>query len=233
MDLGFLSFLSEPWFVLTWYGLSVPSAIWVLYDGYTANRHLNKAMKWAWPILILFFSVVGLALYIWSSRPPRIGQIKNDEANKKAFHDYVQSPFSKLTGTVAHCVGGGGLGIITAMAVARLLDVSFWEEFWLMFLAGYVLSWLIFQYIAMRRMTDSRLMALWMGGRAEIFTMLTAMTGMGLFMGYVTPTVVGQQPDPSTYAFWGFAAFGLLAAFVVSYPMAWILIRMGWKHGMG
>lgn len=233
MDAAFLSFLAEPWFVLTWYGLAVPAAIWVVHDAYRVNPYLNTSMKWAWPILVFFFSIIGLAFYVWSSRPPHIGQIKDDEEKKKAFKAFAQRPFSKVTGSVSHCLGGDGLGIITAMAVARVVDASFWQEFWFEFLAGYALSWLIFQYKAMRKMTDSRLMALWMGGRAEIFTMLTAMTGMGAVMGFVTPLVVGEQPDPTTYAFWGFAAFGLLLGYIVTYPMAWMLVRMGWKHGMG
>lgn len=233
MDWSFLSFLAEPWFVITWYGLAVPATVWVIYDVYQVNRPLDTAMKWAWPPLIIFFSIIGVGFYVWSSRPPGIGKIKDPDEQKKAFQEYVKRPFSKITGAVSHCLGGDGLGIITAMVIARITNMSFWQEFWFEFLAGYVLSWLIFQYKAMRKMTDSVAKALWMGGRAEVFTMLTAMTGMGAVMGFITPTVVGEQPDPDTFAFWGFAAFGLFIGYLVTYPMAWMLVRMGWKHGMG
>jgi hypothetical protein len=54
----------------------------------------------------------------------------------------------------------------------------------------------------MRSMTDSPLNALWMAGRAEFFSMMTVMAGMGAVMAYVTPTVVGQQPPAGTPAFW-------------------------------
>lgn len=233
MDWNYLAFLAEPWFVLTWYGLAIPATLWVLYDVYKVNRPLDTAMKWAWPILVFFFSLVGVVLYVKSSRPPGIGRIKDRRDQQERFKEFVQAPFSKLTGAVSHCLGGDGLGIITAMVIARVSGMNFWQEFWFEFLAGYVLSWVIFQYKAMRKMTDSTLMALWMGGRAEIFTMMTAMTGMGAVMGYVTPMVVGEQPNPDTFAFWGFAAFGLLVGYLVTYPMSWMLVRMGWKHGMG
>ena len=63
-----------------------------------------------------------------------------------------------------HCVGGDGLGIMTAMVIARLLGLSFWQEFWFEYASASLFGWFIFQYKAMRSMTDSTLMALWMGG---------------------------------------------------------------------
>ena len=62
--------------------------------------------------------------------------------------------------------------------------------------------------------------------------MMTVMAGMGAVMGYVTPLVVGEQPDAHTFAFWGFGALGLLVGYVATYPMNWWLVKIGWKHGM-
>jgi hypothetical protein len=80
-------------------------------------------------------------------------------------------------------------------------------------------------------MTDGPLMGLWMGGRAEFFSMMTVMAGMGAVMAYVTPLAVGQQPSPLTAAFWGFGALGLLVGFVATYPMNFWLVKIEWKHG--
>jgi hypothetical protein len=85
----------------------------------------------------------------------------------------------------------------------------------------------------MKMMADSKLMAIWMGGRAEFFSMITVMAGMGMVMGFVTPLSVAEQPNPDTYAFWGFAGLGLLVGFVLTFPMNWFLVSMGWKHGQG
>ena len=38
--------------------------------------------------------------------------------------------FRQTTGADIHCVGGDGLGIITAMILARIAQVSFWQEWW-------------------------------------------------------------------------------------------------------
>ncbi len=71
------------------------------------------------------------------------------------------------------------------------------------------------------------------GGRAEFFSMITVMLGMGLVMYYVTPAVVGEQPLPNTYAFWTFGSLGLFVGFIFTLPMNWWLVSIGWKHGEG
>jgi hypothetical protein len=45
--------------------------------------------------------------------------------------------------------------------------------------------------------------------------------------------VVGAQPKPLTYAFWGFGMLGLLVGYVLTFPMNWMMVKVGWKHGMG
>lgn len=232
MNLVPLTFLAEPAFVIPWYAIGVLGAGWVVYDEAAVNKPLNTAVKWAMPIIVIFFSVIGLALYWWTCRPPRIGE-KQGEGAKRSFEDYVAPTYKKVNGSIVHCVGGDGLGIVSAMIIARIISLSFWQEFWFEYAAGFAFGWFIFQMKAMLSMTDSVPKALWMGGRAEFFSMITVMTGMGLVMGVVTPLTVGQQPKPTTAAFWGFAALGLLAGYVATIPTNWILVRMGWKHGLG
>lgn len=231
MNWGFLSFLSNPAFVAAWYGFGIIAAAWVVYDEYKVNVNVQPALKWGWPIIVVFFSIFGLALYWFTCRPPKI-QEKHGEEQKRAHHEYVDNMFRKVTGSVIHCVAGDGAGIITAMVIARLIGLSFWQEFWFEYAVGFAFGWFIFQYKAMSQMADSVGKALWMGGRAEFFSMMTVMAGMGIGMSYITPLVVGEQPKPYTAGFWGFAALGLLIGFITTYPMNWILVKMQWKHGM-
>lgn len=229
-DFDFLAFLAEPGFVIPWYAFGLAAAVGVAVDLYTRNTAVKPAVKWAWPIIVFFFSIVGLGVYLATSRPPGIGGLA-DDAKKERFTAYGKQPFRKTTDAVIHCVGGDGLGIMTAMVVARLAGFTFWEEFWFEYAVGFAFGWFIFQFKSMLPMAGSKPRALWMGGRAEFFSMMAVMAGMGAVMGYVTPLVAGEQPRPGTYAFWGFGALGLFVGYVVTYPMNWALIRIGWKHG--
>lgn len=233
MTFEFLRFLANPLFVIPWYVIGFLGAIWVLYDTHSVNTNVNVALKWAWPIIVFFFSVIGLALYWVTCRPPDIADKEGEEA-EESHNDYVSHAHRKITGSVIHCVGGDGLGIITAMAAMRILDASFWTEFWVEYAVGFAFGWVLFQSVSFRKMEDAGWTeALWKGGRAEFFSMITVMLGMGLVMRYVTPAVVGHPPpDPNEVAFWGFGSLGLLTGFVFTYPMNALLVQIGWKHGM-
>ncbi len=230
---NWLSFLAEPWFVIPWYLVGAAGAAWVAWDVMQVNTQVNKAVKGAFPIIVFFFSVIGIAVYLWSARPPDIGK-KSGEEEKEAFHAYAtKSMLRKVTGSVIHCVGGDGMGIMTAMVVARLVGLSFWQEFWFEYAVGFLFGWFIFQYLSFRYMDDaSRPEAYFKAFRGEFPSMVTVMLGMGVVMRLVTPHVVGMQPSPWTYGFWGFGSLGLLVGFVLTYPTNAWLVKIGWKHGL-
>ena len=132
LNLEFLRFLAQPVFVIPWYAAGAIAVVWVLYDTFTANRHVTPALKAAWPIIALFFSEIGLALYVLSCRPKHIGSIKKQAGEnqaKRAHHEFTIDTWKKVVGSDIHCVGGDGLGIMSAMVVTRLLGFSFWPEF--------------------------------------------------------------------------------------------------------
>ncbi len=62
--------------------------------------------------------------------------------------------------------------------------------------------------------------------------MLSVMIGMGYVMRRITPFVVGEQPPPYTYAFWGFASLGLIVGMIATIPTNYIMVKIGWKHRM-
>ena len=228
-----LTFMAEPWFAVPWHTIGIAGALWVIYDGQTANSALNPPLKACWPILILFFSIVGIALYLVCSRPPGIGGHPKGKPKMRHFTAYARPTWRKVVGSAAHCVGGDGLGIMTAMVGARLMGFTFWQEFWFEYAVGYALGWFLFQTWAMHLHGNGWVTSILKGGRAEFFSMITVMLGMGLVMYYITPAVVGEQPLPNTYAFWTFGSLGLLVGFVFTLPMNWWLVSIGWKHGEG
>jgi len=230
MDFAFLRLLADPMFVIPWYAIGALAAAWVLYDTFTANRHVAPALKAAWPIIVVFFSLIGLALYVWSCRPKNIGSVESRSGNeevKRKHHEFVADTWKKVVGSAIHCVGGDGLGIVSAMVVTRLHGFSFWPEFWTEYAVGFAFGWILLQAPAMHHMGHSWPMSIWKGGRAEFFSMFTVMVGMGLVMRLLTPIIVGVAPQPDTAAFWGIAALGLFVGFLFTYPMNWWLVKIG------
>ena len=229
----FLAFLADPWFVVPWYIVGALCAAWMYRDLRTVNTPLKQAIKWGWPIIAFFFSVVGLGLYFLTARAPGIQHASSEDEKKKLHAQYQSAMWRRVNGAVIHCVAGDGLGIMTAMVIARIVQLTFWQEFWFEYAVGFAFGWFIFQLKAMKMMTDSLGKALAMAFRAEFFSMLTVMGGMGAVMAYLTPMVVGAQPKPDTAAFWGFGMLGLMVGYVFTFPMNWMLVKIGWKHGMG
>ena len=162
------AFLADPWFVTWWYFIGMGGAGWALYDTLFVNTAVNPPLKAAWPIIIFFFSILGLAFYFWTCRPSGVGDMTEKEKKEK-HKEYVDNQFYKTIGALIHCVGGDGLGIVTAMIVLRLAGVTFWHEFWVEYAVGFAFGWIIFQLWAFLLQGNDILIALWKAFRAEFF----------------------------------------------------------------
>jgi hypothetical protein len=227
-----LSFLTSSVFVLTWFISGFFMALWVTYDVLYVNTAVSKPLKVGWPIILMFFSVIGLFLYFITCRAPRTAYLKVE--NKKKVHQaYVATTFDSVTGSVVHCVAGDALGIVIAMSASRYIGLGFWPEIIAEYILGFLLGWLLFQYPAMKSMgNDTTLVTLWKAGRAEFLSMITLMSGMIIVLKFVSPQLVSSPPFPTTYAFWGIAFFALFVGSLLTYPMNWWLVSIHWKHGM-
>lgn len=226
------SFLASGAFVLPWFISGFLLALWVIYDVLYVNTAVSKPLKLGWPIILIFFSVIGLVLYIVTCRAPRTASL-DENKKKKVHHAYVATKFDSVTGSVVHCVAGDALGIVIAMSISRYLGAGFWPEIIAEYTLGFLFGWLLFQYPAMKSMgNDTTLRTLFKAGRAEFFSMITLMTGMILVLGLVTSQVVSVPPLPTTFAFWGIALFALFVGSLLTYPMNWWLVSIRWKHGM-
>src|SRR5437763_1338156 len=116
-----LTFMAEPWFATSWYLVGALGAMWMIFDARTANSALNPPLKVAWPIIILFFSLLGIILYLVTSRPPDIASYTSKDSKMRRFTEFSKPRWRKVIASATHCVGGDGLGIVTAMLIARIL----------------------------------------------------------------------------------------------------------------
>jgi hypothetical protein len=216
-----LSLFAQPWFVIPWFALGMAAAGYIV----RLNRPMPAVMKWVWPFIALFLSVIGLALYLLTVRPAA-SPANIEGANAEARRG------TQVNDTALLGLAGNGLGIVTAMLIARSVGASFWQEFWFEYAVGFALAWLGFHLRAMdatpaagaNRSAQAFLMAL--------VSTPPVMGGMGAVMTYLTSSVAGAQPGPLTDAFWGFAVLGLLVGYLFTLPVAWMMVTMGWKPGL-
>jgi hypothetical protein len=83
--------LGQPWLLGLWLG-SVAIALGMAVHDLTRRpgRHLAGLMRVVWGLTVLYFGVIGLALYWWGGRPT----ISRD------------SPWRRAGRSVAHCYSG-------------------------------------------------------------------------------------------------------------------------------
>ena len=90
MNWSFLWVVGEPWFVIPWYAIGALGALFVIYDLRVNNTVIKPAIGWGWPIIVFFFSVIGLALYFLTARAPGIGSRTSDQEKQQA-HNRIRA----------------------------------------------------------------------------------------------------------------------------------------------
>ena len=66
--LSSFDFLTTGTFVLSWYVSGFILTLWVIYDVLYVNTSVSKPLKVGWPIIVFFFSIIGLLLYLFTCR---------------------------------------------------------------------------------------------------------------------------------------------------------------------
>ena len=77
--LSSFDFLTTGTFVLSWYVSGFILTLWVIYDVLYVNTSVSKPLKVGWPIIIFFFSIIGLLLYLLTCRVLGIANLKEDK----------------------------------------------------------------------------------------------------------------------------------------------------------
>ncbi len=214
-------------FLVVWFSVAFLSAVWVAYDEITTQPEIMGVMKVAWVLITLYFGVVGVILYLTSCREPQPGT-----------HDQWVSPLWKqAVGSTMHCVAGDAVGIVLAAAVTAAAGLSGVVEFPIEYVAGFLFGWLVFQTLPQLAMGKGKglVKALKEAFTAE-FISLTAMVA-GMFPAMYWMMGMGgsghHELGPEKIEFWGVMAAAIAIGFVFTYPVNWMLVVSGRKHGMG
>src|SRR5215471_17889769 len=206
--------------MLLWFVLTAAVLLFVAVD--IRNTPESPVLKWGFVLLTAYTGVIGGFLYVLGCREPLPG----------LHEQYVAARSRQVLGSTMHCVAGDGVGIIAGAILASLFGLKGLAEVVLEYILGFAFGWTIFQALFMRDMV---------GGsypRALKGTFISELVSMNLLMTGMVPTVMALKSeipaaaDPTLPSFWFVMSMGLLAGFIVAYPMNWWLVTYHLKHGM-
>jgi hypothetical protein len=197
-------------------------------------------MRYVWPINTLWAGVFGLLVYWKLGRMgPRSasGAAMKMSGTAMKMMDEPKRPFwqSVVTGTL-HCGAGCSLAdmvgpFVFAAApfmVAGSMVFGEWTLDYILALAAGV----TFQYAALSPMLGQTGLPIWWRAlKVDFFSLTAWQVGMYGWMALVIFVWFGRI-EPSRIEFWFLMQLAMACGFCTSYPMNWLLIRMGIKTEM-
>jgi hypothetical protein len=206
--------------MLLWFLLTAAGVLFVAAD--IRSTPESPVLKWGFVLVTAYTGVIGAFLYVLGCREPLPG-----------LHErYVAARWRQALGSAMHCVAGDGLGIVAGAVLASMLGITGLAEVILEYILGFAFGWTIFQALFMRDTAGGSYR------RALASTFLPELLSMNLLMAGMVPVAmilrahIPHAADPATPQFWFVMSMGLLAGFILAYPMNWWLVTYHLKHGM-
>ena len=208
--------------VYAWLAIAVLSAAYVAYDQFRNNPEA-PVMKWGFVLVTLYMGPIGFLLYVMADKEPA----------PDTHAEFVRPLWKQGVGSTVHCVAGDATGIIFAAAVTALLGFPMWVDIIVEYVFGFLVGLLVFQSLFMRDI---------MGGTyAENVrrTFLPELLSMNMMMAGMAPVMIflmmGRDMRamwPSEPLFWFAMSLGVVAGFLIAYPVNVWLVANGMKHGL-
>lgn len=213
-------------FALAYIGLSIASAVFVVVDILLVGRRQSmKIMEVVWPLTLLYWGPLGLPFYVAIGRPPV------DHPHAHGEETMARATFKGA----AHCGAGCAIGDFAAEWIAlgtgfALFGSPLAGRFVLSFALAYVIG-IAFQYFAIAPMRglslrDGVVAAI----RADTLSLVAYEVGMFAVMALRAWLWPGLRPWDWTY--WLIMQVAMIAGFGTTYPVNWLLIRIGVKERM-
>jgi hypothetical protein len=244
--------------ILSWISLAV-AFLCVLVIAFDVGRHPQKMwiMNIVWPVTALYLSVFAVWGYFRigrnSAKDAQVANPPKSERQKEQSKDAPQAQekeapqeqdkdapptWSQTALAVSHCGAGCALAdIVSETAVFVLGATILGSELWGSYVYDFIAAWslgVVFQYftiVPMRHLTP--LNGIWAAIKADTFSITAFQIGMYAWMALVYfKLFTHPHLHPDKPEFWFMMQIAMILGFLTSYPMNYLLIRMGWKEKM-
>jgi len=194
-------------------------------------------MNLVWPLTALFGSVLWLTAYF------RWGRAKAKQGTERLPMAVMVAKGS------SHCGAGCALGdVVVEWAAYAFPAIAVWsgwhhwttEKIFAVWIPDFVLAYLVgvvFQYYTIKPMRGLSVgKGIWAAIKADTASITSWQIGMYGMMATVQflwfRPAFGGAAVVNTPEFWFAMQIAMLAGFCTSYPVNWLLIRIGWKEKM-
>lgn len=184
------------------------------------HRQKMWIMNVVWPITALYSGPLALFAYFKTSRMQ----------SEKPF-------WAKVALAATHCGAGCTLGDIVAEWIVFAAPlVIFGEKLFGSWVLDFVCAYLfgiVFQYFTIKPMRDlSPSQGIWAAIKADTLSLTSWQIGMYGFMAIAVFVIFGHELPKTGPVFWFMMQIAMLTGFITSYPVNWLLLRIGWKEAM-
>ncbi len=209
-------------FVYAWLITAALSAAYVAWDQFTGNPE-PAVMKWGFVLITLYMGPIGLLLYVMADKEPKPGEHEK----------FVKPLWKQGVGSTVHCVAGDATGIVAAAAITALAGFPMWTDVIVEYVTGFLFGLLIFQSLFMRKMMGGTyLQNVRRSFLPEFISMNCMMAGMAPVMIYLMMGRDMRAMQPSEPLFWVVMSLGIVAGFLIAYPVNVWMVSQGMKHGL-
>ncbi len=202
-------------------------------------RHPQRmaVMNVVWPVTALYLSVVGVWLYFKKAPAMRkeAGPMRMDKAEMEKPPTAGQAALA-----ATHCGAGCTIadvvtefslwGLGATLAGSALLASFVWD-----FAVAWALG-VVFQYFTIKPMRDlTPGQAVVAAIKADTLSIVAFQVGMYLWMWWTHARLFtgSRALHPNMASYWLMMQVAMVLGFLTSWPMNWVLVRMGWKEKMG
>ncbi|WP_102109089.1 DUF4396 domain-containing protein [Oceaniglobus roseus] len=202
---------ANPWFLVLWAVLMVPSVVILIRDLRQNNTHLMSLMKVVWVLTVIYSGPLGLAIYWLTGRK----EISDDHLWRRGFR------------SVAHCYSGCGMGEIVGVILAAALFAGA--------NVATAVTTFILAYIAGVALTVGPLMQDGVAFPTAFKDALISETPSIAVMEIVaigTDLLLAGKAHIGEVLFWSSMVISLTAGLVAAYPVNVLLLKFGVKEGM-
>jgi len=218
-------------------GFGIASALVVAADLLSGRIQRMWIMNLVWPMTALWSGPIGAWMYFRYGRSDATMAANHANEVRRAPPIERQPFFVLVAKATTHCGSGCTLGdIIGEYVFAALPFTLFGHRLFGAWVDDFIAAFLLgiaFQYFTIKPMRGgSPGEAIKDALKADVLSLSAWQVGMYGWMACVTFAIFGRELRPTSIVFWFVMQGGMLAGFVASYPVNWLLLKTGVKEAM-